>query len=291
MKVSIIIPNYNTWDLVKRNITACLKYDDDLIEEIIVVDDCSPTLNYIHFPSKVKIIRNETNLHYTKTVNIGLKNAISDILVLLDSDAYPTKPFIKDLILQFEDLNIGCIGFKTINDLGDDSGNFMYFPSAYGLIAGQQIHKFLKKYDRRRNRKIIPFSCAVSFRKNCLKDLNYFDDYFPVLDADIDLCYRIYESKWKLIYHPEIEIYHVGGNSIPKDSKRVLLFYKSRWQLLKKFHLIPFPIITKSLILSRLLLETLIIKLKIILYTDIRPYYKLKLKGRKELIEMVKHFN
>lgn len=287
MKVSIVIPNYNTWDLVERNISACLKFDDNLIDEIIVVDDCSPTLNPKIFPEKVKIIRNEQNLHYTKTVNVGLKYANGELVILLDSDAYPTEGFITKLIRYYKSNNeLGCVGFKTVNNLGNDTGNFINFPSVLSLIVGQQLHARLRHFDFRKNRKIIPFSCAVSFRKKCLQEMDYLDDNFRVLDADLDLSYRIHLSRWKLEYQPAIEIYHVGGGSISKNYKRTLLFYTSRWQLLKKFNLLYFPRLTKTLIINRFWLEKLL--LKIFMKKDLS--YKEKLKGRKELIKLLQSF-
>ncbi len=263
MKVSIVIPNYNTWDLVKRNIDACMKFDAALIDEIIVVDDFSPTENYIDFDPRVKIIRNPSNYRYTKAVNQGLKAAGGDIIVLLDSDAYPTHPFVARLInLYTTGQNLGSVGFKTLNDAGEDSGNVMTEPSVLSLISGQKIHGLLRKWNIFASKNILPFSCAVSFRKQCLEEVGYLDENFEVLDADHDLSMRIYRSKWKLIYDPEIAVYHVGGGSIPKDHRRVLMFYQSRWKLLTKYNKIPLRPLVAFLILTRLKLESLVFKLK-----------------------------
>ncbi len=263
LKVSVVIPNYNTWDLVKRNVDACLKHDEALIDEIIVVDDYSPTINYIDFDPRVKVIRNPENYRYTKAVNQGLLAATGDIIVLLDSDAYPTHPFVARLCqLYTDDPKLGSVGFKTVNEKGEDTGNVMTEPSILSLISGQKIHGLLRNYNIFASKNILPFSCAVSFRAACLKDVGYLDENFQVLDADHDLSMRIYRSDWKLVYDNTIEIYHIGGGSIPKDHRRVLMFYQARWKLLAKYGKLKLKGISARLILFRFRLEELLLKFK-----------------------------
>jgi GT2 family glycosyltransferase len=242
---------------VERNVKALLAFDEAYITEVIVVDDCSPINNYIFFPSKVKIIRNSQNLHYTGTVNNGLLAAKGDIILLLDSDAYPTHSFLPQLIdLYTRKPDLGCVGFKTVDEQGNDTGNTMPEPSVLSLISGQYLHGKLRKYNPFASKNIMPFSCAVSFRKACLDDIGILDvTNFPVLDADQDMSMRIHRSRWQLAYEPSIEIFHKGGGSISKDGKRVLLFYDSRWKLLNKYHKTGPEFLVKNLVLLRLQFE------------------------------------
>jgi GT2 family glycosyltransferase len=257
-KVSVVIPVYGQWHLLKRNIDALLLYDKAHIAEIIVVNDCSPDTNPYGFdPSIVKIIKNEKNLGYTGTVNNGLRRAKSEIIVLLDSDAYPLGPFINKLVSMYAaDKTIGCIGFGTVDDAGKDTGNYQLEPSAGELIIGQQLAAKLGFLRFWRSKNKLPYSCAVSFTRECIRALDYFDEtIFPVLDADNDICMRVHRSKWKLIFTKEIMICHSGGNSYKINYKRVLLFHESRWRLLKKYRLIMFPGLTKVLMKGRIKIE------------------------------------
>ena len=280
MTVSVVIPNYNTWDLVERNVNALLHFDNELITEIIVVDDCSPTKNYISFTEKVKVLRNEKNLHYTGSVNVGLKACKGDIIVLLDSDAYPTHPFIQSTINLYKNNNLlGCVGFETVDENDRITGNSMPEPSILSLISGQQIHSKLRKYNVFASKNIMPFSCAVSFRKVCLDDIGFLDEAFATLDADQDISIRIHRSKWQLIYQPAIRIFHKGGGSISKNNSRVIKFYESRWQLLKKYDKIQFKSFVKLLITIRIYLEILIFTFK--------KNSSNKINTRTKLIELV----
>ena len=290
-KVSIVIPVYGQWHLLKRNIDALLQYDRDHIAEIVVVDDCSPDPNPYTFSNKVvRIIRNTKNLGYTGTVNNGLKQAGSRIIVLLDSDAYPLGPFIDTLLSMYEaDNTIGCIGFGTIDDHGRDTGNYQYEPSAGELIVGQQLAAKLGFLRFWKNKNKLPYSCAVSFTRQCIEDLNYLDGDFPVLDADNDISMRIHRSKWKLVFTKEIMICHSGGNSYKINYKRVLLFHESRWKLLKKHHLLLFPRVTKMLLQTRIIMECLVFKILIHLQPG-NDRYTEKMHGRRLLMHAIKRY-
>lgn len=287
-KVSIVIPVYGQWHLVKRNIDALMKYDREHISEIIAVDDCSPESNpYLFNDDIIKVIKNEKNLGYTGTVNNGLRCAKSEILILLDSDAYPIGPFVQELIhMCNQDPSVGCIGFGTVDDDGNKTGSFEYEPTVRGLVLGQFLAAKLS-FISTGKKNILPYSCAVLFKKECIEEMNYFDgETFPVLDADFDLSMRIHRSKWKLVYNEKIKVCHSGGHSYKINYKRVLLYYKSRWKLFKKHEMIKFPNLSKSLIKFRLRIELGLLKILCILKVG-NGKYEEKKEGRKIILKEV----
>lgn len=288
--VSIVIPVYGQWDLVKLNVEKNFQYDGDLITEVILVDDCSPELNPHHFNDKVRIIRNKENLGYSGTVNVGLRAATSEIIVLFDSDAHPVSSYIQLLIKIYKEDSVGCVGFKTIDENNKDTGNFDFEPTLFGFIVGQKLHAKLKRFEFFNHNRILPFSCAVSFRKKCLEEMGYFDEKeFPVLDADNDVSMRIHRSRWKLLFENKIEIFHKGGNSIPRNHKRVLIFHRSRWKLLKKHKLIKWYRLAKLLTMSRICMEIVVLKVQR-LFKNSNVQLEDKLNGRLTLLQEVKHY-
>ncbi len=261
-KLSVVMPVYGQWNLVKRNIVSLLNFDKRFIREIIVVDDCSPECNPYNFDeSIVSILKNQLNQGYTSTVNVGLKKASSEIILLLDSDAYLIGPVAADIIEMYEqEPLLGCVGYRTLDDQGQTTGSFCYEPNTLGLILGQQLESRLNSLPSFKKQNILPYSCSVSFRKRCIEEMDYFDEnQFPVLDADLDLSMRIHRSNWKLLFNENIVLSHTGGNSYKVNFKRVLLFHKSRWQLLRKHGLIKYPIFVKYLIKIRLKLELILL--------------------------------
>jgi len=109
MKISIIIPNYNGEELLKKNLPKVLAASGNA--EIVVVDDCSSD-NSIEilkeFP--VGVIRNEKNLGFSSTVNRGVKEAKGEVIILLNTDVAPQKDFIDFLTPHFNDEKVFAVG-------------------------------------------------------------------------------------------------------------------------------------------------------------------------------------
>ena len=95
-KISVVIPVYN----VERYLKQCL--DSILTQtytnlEIIIVDDKSPDKcpeiidEYAKQDSRVKVIHNEENKGYAKSVNNGIKNSTGDYIAIIESDDFIDK--------------------------------------------------------------------------------------------------------------------------------------------------------------------------------------------------------
>src|SRR5260221_481354 len=189
--------------------------------------------------------------------------------------------------------NTGSGYLKITNNgkgIGCDPRVWSMEPSEGELIVGQQLAARLGFLRFRRNKNKLPYSCAVSFTRECIEGMGYLDGtQFPVLDADNDISMRIHRSKWKLDFTKEIMICHSGGNSYKINYKRVLLFHESRWKLLRKYRLIMFPGLTKSLIKSRITMECLVFKILILLQPGNGRYAE-KMRGRRMLMNDVKGY-
>lgn len=75
-------------------------------------------------------------------------------------------------------------------------------------------------------------------RKSVLDDVGYFDERFFMYCEDMDLCYRILKSGWKIYYLSEAEIIHfVGGASDNASSQFAnLMMCESTSEFIQKHH-------------------------------------------------------
>lgn len=93
MKVSFVIPSYNSAEYLHPAIDSCLiqTYKDI---EVVVVDDCSTdsTPDYVawakkqEWAGKVQFIRNEVNKGRSASRNIGNLAATGEIIAVIDAD-------------------------------------------------------------------------------------------------------------------------------------------------------------------------------------------------------------
>jgi GT2 family glycosyltransferase len=90
MQVSVIIINYNTFQLTSEAVESIIKHTHGVSYEIIVVDnastECDPGLFAERFPS-IKLVRNPDNSGFAKGNNLGIKHSSGDTILLFNSDA------------------------------------------------------------------------------------------------------------------------------------------------------------------------------------------------------------
>lgn len=290
--ISLIITNYNTWDLTERCVKSVTESNSDHeISEIIIVDDFSKdiTPDSLKYNSKVNIIRNNTNLGYAKSVNIGFKNATNEICLLLDSDAYLVSGLSK-LSSTFEkNKDLGLLGMLLIDENDNPTGRLENEVDFWSILLGQQIHQKFVKLFPKKNAPISLFSCGIAVRKKAFDDVKGFDDGFDFLDADHDFSMKINRSKWKIEVTNSIKIFHKGGGSLQLTSKRVIRFYQNRLKLLRKHKLIKFEKPVLIIMFFRILLEYIYFRLTIMTANHTKEKEQLsdKAYSRKEIIKFI----
>ena len=111
LRVSVILVSYNTCDLLRRALTG-LTGDAD-VNEIWVVDnasaDGSAEMVRREFP-EVGLIENKVNRGFGRANNQAIERATGDLILLLNSDAFPRPGAVGDLARVFTDPSVMAAG-------------------------------------------------------------------------------------------------------------------------------------------------------------------------------------
>jgi GT2 family glycosyltransferase len=54
---------------------------------------------------------------------------------------------------------------------------------------------------------------AFLVRRSALEQVGAFDEQFPLFFNDVDLCFRLKQAGWAILYDPRVRVIHVGGAS------------------------------------------------------------------------------
>ncbi len=250
MELSIIIINYMTFEKTVHSIESILRYTEGLKYEIILVDNASLNNDakkldkYINNNNlDIKLIKNSENVGFSIGNNMGIKEANGDYIAFLNSDIELTEnSLLKALSYIKGNSDVGAIGCRLITPDGKlDHGCKRGFPT---LKAS--LHYFLKldkvfndiKYDNYKlshlNEHEINTVDVISgaffvTSKRVLDEVGVFDDRFFMYGEDIDLCYRIKEKGYRVVYNPEVgTVVHYKGSSGKKRKYKTLYhFYES----------------------------------------------------------------
>ncbi len=106
IKVSIIIPVYNTEKLLRRCLDSCINQTLDEIE-IIVVNDASPDHSdkimedyEKRFPNKIKCIYLKENIRQGGARNIAIQCAVGEFVTFVDSDDWIQNKMCEELYYE-----------------------------------------------------------------------------------------------------------------------------------------------------------------------------------------------
>lgn len=205
MSISVIIPNYNGQDLLKKNLPKVLATLGDM--ELIVVDDASvdSSLKLLDsFKDKIKIIKNEKNLGFSSTVNRGVKEAKGEIIILLNTDVVPEKGFLIPLLSHFKDESIFAVGCM---DKSVENGKIILRGRGIGSWKRGFLVHSRGEVDKKDTLWVAGGSGA--FRKSTWEKLGGFNEmYSPFYWEDIDLSYRALKCGYKIMFEPKSIVVH-----------------------------------------------------------------------------------
>lgn len=207
MKLSIVIPNYNGASLLKKNVPKIKESieQEEKSTEIIVVDDNSKD-NSLEVLSKlgVKVVKNSKNLGFSSSVNRGVAAAKGDLVVLLNTDVWPEKNFLKELEARFRDRDVFAVGF-----LDKSIENDKTVLRGRGIGSWEKGFLVHRKGEINKDNTLWASGGSAAFRKTLWKKLGGLDEIFnPFYWEDIDLSYRALKSGFIIIFAKDISVYH-----------------------------------------------------------------------------------
>lgn len=139
MLVSVVIINYNTFQLTCNCIESVIAHTHDVAYEIIVVDNASTKDNadefLIRFPNII-LVKSPDNGGFAKGNNLGIRNAKGDIVLLLNSDTILTEDSISITAKRLEKLHNP--GFVTCKLVYED-GNYQHNARKYRSIRNELL--------------------------------------------------------------------------------------------------------------------------------------------------------
>jgi glycosyltransferase involved in cell wall biosynthesis/GT2 family glycosyltransferase len=212
---SIVINTLNRASLLSDAINGVLQLNYPSIELIVVngpsIDHSEDVLGT--WQGKIKHLRCDVpNLSVSR--NVGIAGAAGDIVAFLDDDAVPHPLWLRHLARHYADPSVGAVGGFTVDNTGvrwqvrkticDRFGN-AYFPD--DLFD-----------DRALNFPGTPYYPSLlgtnsSFRRKALREIGGFDHTFAYLLDETDVCLRLVDAGWHVLYEPAAMIFHQFAES------------------------------------------------------------------------------
>ncbi len=220
--------------------------------EIIVSDngstDGSVELIRRDYP-EVRVLQNGRNLRFSKANNVGIRACKGELILILNPDTLIHDGAL-DKWVEFANRHpeAGAFGCRVLNPNGSYQGSARPFPTIWReWIAALYLRPlaYLSEvfmsdtytgWGGDTERQIDWQSgCCVMFRADLLKRLGGFDEQFFYHYEEVDLCRRVWDAGYPILYTPNVTITHLGGQStkrfpiafeLDKYRNRYRYFYK-----------------------------------------------------------------
>ena len=252
MNLSVVIVNYQTFEMTRNTINSILEYSYPFSYEIIVVDNASSDDSLYkleeYFKDKVKFIASSENNGFAAGNNLALREVDSDYVLLLNSDTIVWENTLENIYDYMEKHHdVGACGCRVrLEDGILDKACKRSFPNVKNSFF-RLFHIPTNSKDDNYNLTDLPddgiyeIDCLTGafmfMRKNALDQVGLLDETFFMYGEDIDLCYRIKEGGWKIVYYGKSSITHLKGASSKKQKNKLIYeFYRAMYIYYKKHH-------------------------------------------------------
>lgn len=173
------------------------------------------------------VSQNSENLGFAKACNQGIRRATGNVVLLLNPDIIVSGNAIEDthhFLCSHDD--IGVVGCKLLNPDGSLQYSCRQFPTVFGMLTGalglaKMFPKsrlfgqfFLTHFDYASNRRVDVVNGAFfMMKRQLLLSLGMLDEDYFMYSEEMDYCYRISHTNWKVYYFAEAHAIHAMGHS------------------------------------------------------------------------------
>ncbi|MBW7888310.1 MAG: glycosyltransferase [Bacteroidetes bacterium] len=217
-KVSIIIPVYNQFEFTQKCIQS-IQQHVHLNYEILIVDDASTdkTKNYFSGGTEQRYFRNEKNIGFPGSVNIGIKNSLGDYIITLNNDTVVTDGLMERMLkLAESDAAVGIVGPMSNRVSGvqlDTNANYQSMEEMNRYAANRQKEHQGKSFAFPR----VAFLCTL-IKREVIERLGGLDERFaPGNFEDDDFCLRAQLAGYKTVIAQDAFIHHYGSKSFTAE--------------------------------------------------------------------------
>ena len=229
-KISIIIPNKDHVEDLKRCITSIIEKSTYDNYEIIVVENNSETREIFAYYEElannpaVKIITYKGDFNYSAINNLGVSEASGEYVLLLNNDIQIiTVNWMEELLMYAQRPDVGAVGAK------------LYYPDKTiqhaGVVIGLGAHRTAGHVHYRQKRENLGYMGRLCYAQNmsavtgaCLlvkkalyEEAGGLDESFAVSLNDVDFCLKLRRLGYLNVFTPFAEAYHYESASRGSD--------------------------------------------------------------------------
>jgi len=231
--VSIIIPNCDHVNDLKRCVDSILNNTDYAHYEILIVENNSKEQSTFDFYEKLKsnglvnVISYETNeFNYSAINNYGVNHTNSPYLLFLNNDTeIINSGWLREMLMFCQRNDVGAVGAKlyysdeTFQHVGLFIGLGGHIASHYDHRKSNKETGYMHRLSMPQNYNAITAACLLVKREDFISVNGFDEENFKIGLNDIDLCLKLRELGKINVLTPYAELYHYESSSRGSDEE------------------------------------------------------------------------
>jgi GT2 family glycosyltransferase/SAM-dependent methyltransferase/glycosyltransferase involved in cell wall biosynthesis len=219
--VSLVIPLYSRADLTGACLRSIRDNTSRVAYEVVLIDDQADaeTKRLLEGVRGAKIIRNEQNIGYLRSINRAAGAARGSWLVLFNNDTEVTPGWLRAMVDCAESApDIGVVTPKFVYPDGRlNEAGAVIWRDGTGVNYGRGDRPDRFRYEYRRETDY-GSAAALLVSARLWHDAGGFDERFlPMFYEDVDLCFQARERGLRVVYEPTAVVVHVEGATTGND--------------------------------------------------------------------------
>ena len=229
--VSIVIPNKDEKETLERCLDSIRSLTTYGNYEIVIVENNSVTQEIREYYDSLKKWKNirvlewEKPFNYTAINNFGIEKARGEYVICLNNDITVITPdWIQGLLANCQRPEVGITGARLY--FPDNTIQHAGIVLGIGGVAGSlfvgmdrrrtgYMHKAVIQQDL----SAVTAACLM-VRKEAWEKAGGFTEQLAVAFNDVDLCLKIRELGYLVVYNPDVEMYHYESRTRgPEDTE------------------------------------------------------------------------
>ena len=230
--ISIVVPNKDHYEDLKRCITSIIEKSSYDNYEIIIVENNSTDDEIFRYyeelrkNSQIRIVTFEGDFNYSRINNLGVSKANGEYVLLLNNDTEViTLDWMEELLMYAQREDVGAVGAK------------LYYPDKTvqhaGVVIGLGAHRtaghthyrvssnnlgYMGRLCYVQNMTAVTGACLM-VKKKIYDELGGLDESFAVSLNDVDFCLRVRKAGYLNVFTPFAELYHYESASRGSDTE------------------------------------------------------------------------
>lgn len=247
MKLSFVITHHRTPELLNLCLRSAKEAAVDLEHEILLLDSEAQEETGEMIKSRwpeIKYFPFEKNTGYARIVNVGLRQARGEYVVILNADLVVEKDsLIKMLEYLAANQKVGLLGPQLLNFNGTVQESCFRFYRLPTIIyrrtflgktawGKKELSRFtMQDFDHQSTKEVdLLMGAALMVRRQALTEVGLMDERFFLYFEDTDWCRRFWAKGWRVVYFPAARMHHYHGRLSKKTEGLADLFFnKYTW--------------------------------------------------------------